>query len=94
MGTPAPNHDLKRFTRPPEGKNQEISLRFRGIMASPYYIGTSSWVYPHWKARFYASGLNASRSLLEEKPPYVYFNNDWNAHAVHNAMRLRELLPA
>jgi uncharacterized protein YecE (DUF72 family) len=30
--------------------------------------------------------------LAEEGDVYVYFNNDWEAFAVHNALRLRELL--
>lgn len=32
-------------------------------MANRYYIGTSGWVYPHWKARFYPDDLPQKRWL-------------------------------
>jgi uncharacterized protein YecE (DUF72 family) len=34
------------------------------------------------------------RELAAEGDMYVYFNNDWEAFAVHNALRLRELVGA
>ncbi|MGC9521304.1 MAG: hypothetical protein ACP5HG_05410 [Anaerolineae bacterium] len=45
-------------------------------------IGTSGWVYEDWKGRFYPEDVDA----------YVYFNNDWEAHAVDNARQLRALI--
>ena len=45
--------------------------------------------YPHDHLARWAEWL---REAAHERPLYIYFNNDWDGHAIHNALALRELL--
>jgi uncharacterized protein YecE (DUF72 family) len=40
-------------------------------MAPPIRVGTSGWIYPHWRGRFYPKGLPEKRwlSYLAERLP-------------------------
>lgn len=60
-------------------------------------VGTSGWIYKHWKELFYlpehltADAANIRRWRGEGRDVFVYYNNDWGGHAVTNA---RDLLAA
>ena len=45
-------------------------------MAPPIRVGTSGWIYDHWKGRFYPKGLSPKRwlSYLAERLPTVEVN--------------------
>ena len=45
-------------------------------MAAPIRVGTSGWIYDHWKERFYPRGLSSKRWLtyLAERLPTVEVN--------------------
>ncbi len=65
-------------------------------MSATYHVGTSGWVYAHWRGLFYPQGLAQARwlaSLGEEvSAAYVYFNNDAEAAAVQGAHTLAAML--
>lgn len=64
--------------------SQVVYVRFHGPKGKRYRGN-----YPESQLREWAERI---AELARGKSAYVYFNNDWNAYAVHNAMRLRELL--
>ena len=45
-------------------------------MAPPFLVGTSGWIYPHWRERFYPKGLAEKKwlSYLAERLPSVEVN--------------------
>lgn len=47
-----------------------------GIVATPFLVGTSGWIYPHWKGLFYPPKLAGRRWLtyLSERLPSVEVN--------------------
>ena len=55
-------------------------------MAGRVRIGTSGWVYPHWRGARIRSWSAGGRDVL------AYFNNDEHAYAHRDALRLRELV--
>lgn len=57
-------------------------VRFHGLTAGYRYF------YPDAELEVWASNL----SQLPVEEFFIYFNNDYQAHAVHNALRLRALL--
>ncbi len=57
-------------------------IRFHGLTAGYRYF------YSDAELEAWASNL----SQLPVKELFIYFNNDYRAHAVHNALRLRALL--
>lgn len=64
-------------------------------MAAPVLIGTSGWVYPHWRHRFYPQTVPQPRRLellRDADAGYVYFNNDAESAAIDDARILRDLL--
>lgn len=73
-------------------------------MSARCQIGTSGWVYPHWRGIFYAGqygqvGLQPwaeriQKWLAEGHTVYAYFNNDAFGHAVEDAQMLREMVGA
>lgn len=64
--------------------------------------GRLAYIRLHGPARAYAGSYSeaelaqwaerARAFMAEGRPAYVYFNNDAEGHAVHNALRLREML--
>lgn len=70
-------------------------------MAHPIHVGCSGWAYRDWRERFYPPRLPQTRWLehyarlrawSRRVEVYAYFNNDWEAFAPRNALRLRTLL--
>lgn len=58
------------------------------------HIGTSGWVYKHWRGTFYPEDLKAAdckKWQQKGKDIYVYFDNDQEGYAAFNALRLMEL---
>lgn len=50
-------------------------------------IGTSGWVYNHWKGILYPAGASQAEMVV-----YCYFNNDWAGHVLANASTLRQMV--
>jgi uncharacterized protein YecE (DUF72 family) len=73
-------------SRPSEDRRTSdfLYVRFHGPSGTRYHGN-----YPERELRAWAGRIAA---LAEGRPAYVYFNNDYNAYAVRNALRLRELL--
>jgi uncharacterized protein YecE (DUF72 family) len=63
-----------------------VYVRFHGPTGARYRGN-----YPRHQLRTWAARI---RVLAEGRTAFVYFNNDWNAYAVRNALALRELLEA
>ena len=59
-------------------------------MVAKMLIGTSGFVYDHWRGLFYPEKLANLGTNLKEI--YIYFNNDTEAFAVRNAITLRGYL--
>jgi len=59
-------------------------------MITKILVGTSGFVYDHWRGGFYPEKLADLATNLKEI--YIYFNNDAEAFAVRNAVTLRGYL--
>lgn len=69
-------------------------------MRTAYFVGTSGWVYPHWRGPFYPQGIPQDQELARWADKivaassglsaiYAYFNNDVDGAAVANALSRR-----
>lgn len=63
-----------------------VYVRFHGPKQKRYRGN-----YPESELREWARRME---TLADGRKSYIYFNNDWNAYAVKNALRLKELLDA
>jgi len=79
-------HDMRGQPSPIEVPAKTVYIRFHGTKEAKYHgLYTEDQLHP-WAQRM-RSWLNQERDV------FVYFNNDYEGHAITNARQLRDLLP-